>query len=362
LLRLDRVRVGEEVPGPTGNELAQQAAEKRRLLVARAGDELLHAALGVPLPERPVQQPPRVGPVVEHLVGHLRLGDVADAPAVLGAQALAEFRLAALEVRVALAAADVGVEPAQLQEDLAAKGDVRAVRVAHLAGRVDAVAEPAVGGADEVVVLLGEKAGLPVDPHGDHLPAGGDGVVVLVGGDEALDPLGVGDGVVVEERDDIAGRDVRAVVAADEQAAVAVVAVGADVLAMPELRLEAFEHVGVAVADEDEFDVVVGLVEDALGGLDHVVVAVHRVLTEDHRHAHTPARPGDRICFPSRRPVVPGGVGGGFGRQRSVFGAGRETPLQASKPLRRGVYRGRAISGTSRDDKAYARVGTSHGQ
>jgi len=89
--------------------------------------------------------------------------------AVLGIESGREFGLAALEVCVALAPADVVFEPAEFQEDLAIEQDVRAEGVADLARRFLVATgrpEATLGHADEPVELFGQEGGLPATQAG----------------------------------------------------------------------------------------------------------------------------------------------------------------------------------------------------
>jgi len=122
--------------------------------------------------------------------------------------------------------------------------------------------EATLGHADEPVELFGQEGGLPGDPGGRHPPADRSDVPLFVDVHQFLDPPLVSDGVVVHERDDVARRHLGTVVPALQEADVLVVTVADDVVPVAEILAKSVEDGLVPVRDEDQFDVVVRLIEN----------------------------------------------------------------------------------------------------
>jgi hypothetical protein len=89
------------------------------------------------------------------------------------------------------------------------------------------------------------------------------------------------------ECDHVAGGQLGAAVPTRQQPYVFVVTRDYCVLTIAVILSDAVVHLGRPVDDHDEFDVVVRLREDAVGGLAEVFVHVQRVRTDDDRDLHT---------------------------------------------------------------------------
>jgi len=101
----------------------------------------------------------------------------------------------------------VRVVPANFEKFLAAVRDVRPVRVPDL---LAVLGESRLDAADEPVELLGEEVRSLALPIRAHVATDCDRVRLLVHLDQLRDPVLLGHAVVVDKRDDLTGRQLRA--------------------------------------------------------------------------------------------------------------------------------------------------------
>src|SRR5690606_20753236 len=203
-----------------------------------------------------------------------------EADAELGLLAAERAALAALD-----AAPDAGVEAADLHDEVPPEGRVPAHDVADAR---PGGGHAAVAAAHRPVELLRKPAGAPpgrpqrigppADP--DHRATGG-GVVHRVL--EGLEPAGVGDRVVVQVGDDVAGGDLGPGVLATGQAALVAVLHHERVRILP---LEPQVEIRVVIHHEDQLVRPAPLVTHGVDGRPDVLPSLLGVDADDDRNAH----------------------------------------------------------------------------
>jgi hypothetical protein len=179
-----------------------------------SGHQGLRQALGV---RAGAEVPEALARLGHSVVDHRAVVDQQDRVGQGPAEADAQLRLLAAQRAFVAVPPDAGGEAARRVEGRAAEGGVAAQDVAH--GHAPA-RQPAVAAAHHPVELLGEPGGPPArGPDRHRAPADRHDPRIGVRLGEAVEPVALGHGVVVEEGDDLAARGGDPGVAAGGQAA-----------------------------------------------------------------------------------------------------------------------------------------------